>query len=47
MVRPRDQPPQGFAMGAHEVDGSDIKPMFTTERLYTTGKQPTHELIEV
>ena len=46
-VRPRDQPPQGFAMSAHEVDGSDIKPMFPTERLYTAGKQPAQELIEV
>jgi hypothetical protein len=46
-VRPRDQPSQGFAMSAHEVDGSDVKPMFPTESMYTTGIQPTQELIEV
>jgi hypothetical protein len=43
----RDQPSQGFAMSAHEVDRSDVKPMFPTESLYTTGIQPTQELIEV
>jgi hypothetical protein len=46
-VRPRDQQSQGFAMSAHEVDGSDVNPMFPTECLYTTGKQPTQEFIEV
>lgn len=46
-VRPRDQPPQGFAMSAHQVDRSDVNTMFLTECLYTTGKQPAHELIEV
>ena len=34
-------------MSAHQVDRSDVNTMFLTECLYTTGKQPAHELIEV
>lgn len=46
-TRPRDLPSQSVTVGAHEVDGSDVKPMFPTESLYATRKQPTQKFIQV
>ena len=42
-----DQTSQDFAVSAHKVNGSNVKSIFATESLYTTGKQAAQQLVEM